>query len=80
MDILTFYDFNKEMFPLLITKLNFSRNHNFNKDDNINKQRSSNKFTFPPKPEGQTDIRTDISIYKVASLLKNNYGVIPFLA
>ena len=28
------------------------------------------KITFPPKPDGQTNIRTDISIYKVASLLK----------
>ena len=32
------------------------------------------KITFPPKPDGQTDIRTDgrtdISIYRVASLLK----------
>ena len=37
------------------------------------------KITFPPKPDGQTDIRrdgrmdirTDISIYRVASLLKS---------
>ena len=33
------------------------------------------KITFPPNPEGQTDIwtdgQTDISIYRVASLLKN---------
>ena len=32
------------------------------------------KITFPPKPDGQTDIRTDgrtdISIYRVDSLLK----------
>ena len=32
------------------------------------------KITFPPNPDGQTDIqtegRTDISIYRVASLLK----------
>ena len=32
------------------------------------------KITFPPKPGGQTDIHmdghTDISIYRVASLLK----------
>ncbi len=32
------------------------------------------KITFPPKPDGQTDIqtdrRTDISNYRVASLLK----------
>ena len=36
------------------------------------------KITFPPKPDGQTDIhtdgwtygQTDISIYRVASLLK----------
>ena len=26
--------------------------------------------TFPPKPDGQTDRRTDISVYRVASLLK----------
>ena len=33
------------------------------------------KITFPPKPDGQTDRhmdgRTDIYIYRVASLLKN---------
>ena len=28
------------------------------------------KITFPPKPDGQTDKRTDISVYRVASLLK----------
>ena len=28
---------------------------------------------FPPKPNGQTDIRTDISIYRVTSLLKTEY-------
>ncbi len=29
------------------------------------------KIMFPPKPDGETDIRTDdICIYKVASLLK----------
>ncbi len=28
------------------------------------------KITFPPKPDGQTYIRSDISIYRVASLLK----------
>ena len=28
-------------------------------------------MTFPPKPDGQTDIRTDGLKYKVASLLKN---------
>ncbi len=28
------------------------------------------KITFPPKPDGQADIRTDISIYRVALLLK----------
>ncbi len=31
------------------------------------------KITFPPKPDGQTDIqtdrRTDINVYRVASLL-----------
>ncbi len=27
-------------------------------------------ITFPPKPDGQTDIQTDISVYRVASLLK----------
>ena len=27
------------------------------------------KITFPPKPDRQTYIRTDISIYRVASLL-----------
>ena len=27
------------------------------------------KITFPPKPDGQTDIRTVIIIYRVASLL-----------
>ena len=27
------------------------------------------KITFPPKPDGQTDIRTDIGNYRVASLL-----------
>ncbi len=33
------------------------------------------KITFPPKPDRHTDIhtegRTDISVYRVASLLKN---------
>ena len=28
------------------------------------------KITFPPKPDLQTDRRTDISVYRVASLLK----------
>ena len=28
------------------------------------------KIMFPPKPDGQTYGRTDISIYRVASLLK----------
>ena len=28
------------------------------------------KIMFPPKPDRKTDIRTDISIYRVASLLK----------
>ncbi len=28
------------------------------------------KITFPPKPDGQTDRRTDIRVYRVASLLK----------
>ena len=32
-------------------------------------QSGAEKITFPPKPDGQTDIRTDISIYRVASLL-----------
>ena len=35
------------------------------------------KITFPPKPDGQTDIqtyrRTDICFYRVALLLKNIY-------
>ena len=32
------------------------------------------KITFPPKPDGQTDIiiRTDISMYRVALLLKKH--------
>ena len=28
------------------------------------------KTTFTPKPDGQTDRRADISVYRVASLLK----------
>ena len=28
------------------------------------------KTTFPPKPDIQTDRRTDISVYRVASLLE----------
>ena len=28
------------------------------------------KITFPPKPDRQTDRRTDISVYRVALLLK----------
>ncbi len=28
------------------------------------------KFTFSPKPDGHTDRRTDISVHRVASLLK----------
>ena len=39
-------------------------------------QSGAEKITFPPKPDGQTDrhtdIRTDISIYRVASLLKRD--------
>ena len=35
-------------------------------------QLGAEKITFPPKLDGQTDIRTDISIYRVASLLKMN--------
>ncbi len=35
-------------------------------------QSGAEKITFPPKPDGQTDIRTDISIYRVASLLKTS--------
>ena len=32
-------------------------------------------ITFPPKPDGQTDrLRTDISIYRVASLLIKRDG------
>ncbi len=42
---------------------------------------------FPPKPDGQTDIhidkhtyrRTDISVYKVASLLKTFNSILKFL-
>ncbi len=30
------------------------------------------KIAFTPKHDGQTEIRTDISIYRVDSLLKNN--------
>ncbi len=30
------------------------------------------KITFPTKPDGQTDRWTDISVYRVASLLKMN--------
>ena len=41
------------------------------------------KITFPPKPDKQTDrhtdrhtySRTDISVYRVASLLKNIYEI-----
>ena len=33
-------------------------------------QLGAEKIAFPPKPDGQTDIRTDISIYRVALLLK----------
>ena len=29
------------------------------------------KITFPPKPDGQADRRTDICFYRVASLLKS---------
>ncbi len=29
------------------------------------------KITFPPNPDRQTYRRTDISVYRVASLLKN---------
>ncbi len=43
------------------------------------------KITFPPKPDRQTDIhtynRTDISVYRVASLLKTRKttDIRPFL-
>ena len=33
-------------------------------------QLGAEKIAFPPKPEGLTDGRTDISNYRVASLLK----------
>ena len=33
-------------------------------------QLGAEKITFPLKPDGHTDIQTDISIYRVASLLK----------
>ncbi len=37
-------------------------------------QLGAEKITFPPKPDGQTDIqtdgRTDISVYRVETLLK----------
>ena len=33
-------------------------------------QLGAEKITFPPIPDGQIDIRTEISIYRVASLLK----------
>ncbi len=35
------------------------------------------KITFPPKPDRQTYRRTDISVYRVASLLKTSkYGTL----
>ncbi len=45
------------------------------------------KIMFPPKPNRQTDIQTyrytyrqmDISVYRVASLLKNNWKVQPYI-
>ena len=41
------------------------------------------KITFPPKPDIQTDRhtyrRTDISLYRVASLLKREYNYVHFV-
>ena len=34
-------------------------------------QLGAEKITFPPKPDGHTDRRTDICFYRVALLLKN---------
>ena len=44
----------------------------WNKDENISSEFVAEKIAFPPKP----DIRTVISNYRVASLLKNSTNLV----
>ena len=43
---------------------------NLHKNIGALSQLGAEKITFPPKPDGHTDRRMDISVYRVASLLK----------
>ncbi len=38
-------------------------------------QLGAEKITFPPKPDGHTDRRTDICFYRVALLLKTKQQI-----